>query len=371
MIYKETLFFIAKCLTITHAQHNKILVENQLKLNTIDWNSVVKVSTSHYVFPALYCNLKRADFLQYLPSELVEYMKHITDLNRERNEQIIEQAKEINELLVSNSITPIFLKGTGNLLEDLYEDIAERMVGDIDFIFSKEEYPKAIAILTNYGYSKVHTGTKFDFPQFKHYHRLHKEPKIAAIEIHKELLNEEYANEFNFKIIKKDSQILNDINVMSFDNQLALTIIAKQINDDGFHYKNIALRNAYDVFLLSKKTKSISAFDKFNKLKNPLDCFLAICNEVFNKPASLDYNSTPKTAAYIKTFNEELNDENLRAQHHKKTTRKLFIKQRLQIVYKSTFDKNFRNWLIKRLSEKTWYLEKLTQLGLKKPKPNY
>ena len=29
------------------------------------------------------------------------------------------------------------------------------MVGDIDFIFSKEDYPKAITILREFGYSEV------------------------------------------------------------------------------------------------------------------------------------------------------------------------------------------------------------------------
>ena len=368
MTYKETLFFIGRCLTITHEQHNKILVENQLKLNTIDWDSVVKVSTGHYVFPALYCNLKRADFLHYLPSELVEYMKHITDLNRERNQKIVAQAKEINELLVSNSITPIFLKGTGNLLEGLYEDIAERMVGDIDFIFSKEEYPKAIAVLTNFGYSKVHD-TTYDFPMFKHHPRLQKANNIAAVEIHKELLLEEFADEFNYTIIQKDSQKINGINILSFENQLALSIIAKQINDKGFHYKNISLRNAYDVFLLSKRTNAIVAFDKFNKLKNPLNCFLASCYEVFNLPKSLEYNATDEIETYLHTFDEYLNDKTLRNRHHKKTGRKLFIKSRLDIIYKSLFDKDHRNWLIKRTTDKNWHREKLIQLGLKKPKP--
>ena len=138
MTYKETLFFVGKCLTISLEKHNKEIIENQLKSGNIDWDNIVKLSTSHYVFPALYCNLKRASFLHYLPNDLVEYMKHITDLNRERNQQIIEQAKEINDLLLANNITPIFLKGTGNLLEGLYEDIAERMVGDIDLLFEQK-----------------------------------------------------------------------------------------------------------------------------------------------------------------------------------------------------------------------------------------
>ena len=129
MSYKETLYFIAKCLTISLEAKNRQEIEKQLKSKSIDWDAVVKVSTAHYVFPALYCNLKRVDFLQYLPHELVSYMEYIADINRERNKQIISQANELNSLLLANNITPIFLKGTGNLLAGLYEDIAERMVG--------------------------------------------------------------------------------------------------------------------------------------------------------------------------------------------------------------------------------------------------
>ena len=146
MTYKETLFFVAKCLTINHEAHNKRIVEKMLQSKTVEWDEVVKLSTAHFVFPALYCNLKRAYFLSYLPEDLVDYMKYITELNRERNEEIIAQAKELNTLLLEHHITPIFLKGTGNLLEGLYEDIGERMVGDIDFIFSKEDYPEAIEL---------------------------------------------------------------------------------------------------------------------------------------------------------------------------------------------------------------------------------
>jgi hypothetical protein len=135
--YKETLFFIAKCLTISLEEKNRDEIELVLKTTDLDWESVVKVSTSHYVFPALYCNFKRANFLKYLPADLVAYMKHIANLNRDRNNQIFEQAKELNSLLLANNIRPIFLKGTGNLLAGIYDDIAERMVGDIDFLCSE------------------------------------------------------------------------------------------------------------------------------------------------------------------------------------------------------------------------------------------
>ena len=149
------MFFIAKCLTISLEAKNRKEIKVMLKTKEIDWDDVVKVSTTHYVFPTLYINLKRVNFLKYLPTDLVEYMRHLTDLNRERNIQILQQAQELNSLLLANNITPIFIKGTGNLLAGIYKDIAERMVGDIDFIFSEEDYPKAIDTLRNFGYSEV------------------------------------------------------------------------------------------------------------------------------------------------------------------------------------------------------------------------
>jgi len=142
--YKETLFFIAKCLTISLEAKNKQEIEKQLKSKTIDWDTVVKVSTAHYVFPALYCNLQRANFLDYLPQELVSYMEHITDTNRERNKLITLQANELNNVLLANNIRPIFLKGTGNLLAGIYDDIAERMVGDIVLFSQKRTIQKRL-----------------------------------------------------------------------------------------------------------------------------------------------------------------------------------------------------------------------------------
>ena len=351
MNYKETLYFIAKCLTISLEEKNRDEIELVLKRTDVDWDAVVKVSTAHYVFPALYCNLKRVDFLQYLPQELVSYMEHITNLNRERNQQIIPQAKELNTLLLGNNITPIFLKGTGNLLAGIYEDIAERMVGDIDFIFSKEDYPKAIAVLREFGYCEVKT-LKYYYPDLhKHYRRLRKENNIAAIEIHSKLLGKKkYTSEFNYSFVEKDSQIINDVAVLSYTNKLKLSIIANQINDIGFFYKTMALRNAYDVFLLSKKTNAKVSVNALDKLTNPLNCFLAACYEVFNKVGSLEYNNTKKVAFYLSVFNSQFINSRKTKRRHKRIKAYLFLKSRLNIIYKAAIYKEYRVWLFKKLS---------------------
>jgi len=362
---KEALYFVATCLTISLEDKNRRKIEKRLQSETIDWNTVVKISTENLVFPALYCNLKRSDFLQYLPQELVSYMEHITNLNRDRNEKIIAQAKELNSLLLAHSVTPVFLKGTGNLIAGLYEDIAERMVGDIDFIFSKEDYPNAIIVLKEFGYLENEISHYKSLP-FRHHPKLVNKSEIAAIEVHSECLTLKYVNEFNYSYLEKDSQVINGVTVLSYANKLNLSIIANQINDNGSYYKTIALRNAYDVFLLSKKTNAKDAINKLDKLSHPLNCFLAVCYEVFNEIDSLEYNETRKIASYLVVFNSQFVNRRKTKRQHNRIKTYLFIKKRLNIFYKAILYKEFRVWLFNRLTDKKWHKEKLIQLGRKK-----
>jgi hypothetical protein len=345
MNYKETLFFIGKCLTINHEKHNLEIVKNQLEKNIINWDSIVKVSTNHYVFPALYCNLKKANLLGFLPSDLVEYMQHITKLNRKRNQEIIKQVKELNELLLINNITPIYLKGVGFIFQNFYDDIAERMIADIDFIVSKNDYLKTITVIKEFGYSKVEK-FKHHSPSFKHYPRLQKEGCFAAIEIHKEVLIEKFSGEFNYDIIQNKSQKSNNITVLSYDNQLALSILSNQINDDGFYIKNLTLKHAYDAYLLSKKTNAKKSFQKFNKLKYPLNCFLASSYQVFNHIESLAYDTALDTEKYLEGFNTYLVDHKKRKKDYKRIKLKLYLIRKKDLILKIIFHKEYRNWFI-------------------------
>ena len=352
MNYKETLFFIAKCLTIALEGKNRDEIELILKTTDVDWDAVVKVSTAHYVFPALYCNLKRVGFLSYLPQELVNYMKYITNLNRDRNKQIITQAQELNTLLLNNNIRPIFLKGTGNLLEKLYEDIAERMVGDIDFLISENDFSKVIDILKKKNYY-VPDGQLEYFPKYRHYSRLIKSENIAAVEVHKEVIIEKYRYEFDCEIISEDAQLINDFSVLSFENQLSLSIITSQINDYGFKLKNFSLRNAYDVFLLSKKVDTKKVISKFSLLKNPLNCFLANCNLVFGDLESIIYYKTNESETYLREFNKSL----FKSKSNQKINFiliKINLSRRFSIVCKSIFNREYRKWLLNRIKSKIW-----------------
>jgi hypothetical protein len=360
MTYKEALFFVAKCLTINHHNENKVIVENNLKSGAIDLDALVKFSTGHFVFPALYCNLKNAGFLHYLPVDLVDYMKHITDLNRERNQQIIEQAKEVNKLLLANNITPVFLKGTGNLLEGLYEDIAERMVGDIDFIVSKDDYLKTISTLKNHDYNTIQENSVERFYHW-HYPRLVHPKKIGALEIHKRILKKNYDYLLDFKKIKTDLIKQSGFYFLSTEHKILNAILPKIINDNLYFYKTIQLRTMYDVYLISQKEAyTIQIKNKliFKKFNNYCGCIKMI----FNNPKTINIKETISQLKfkqnYLLTLKTSKKEKNILA------FKKFFIKQkdRFEIFIYSFIDKEYREFAMKRIFQANLY-KKL--LGIK------
>ncbi|MCT4697629.1 nucleotidyltransferase domain-containing protein [Tenacibaculum haliotis] len=347
MNYKDTLFFVGKCLTITHEKHNRKLIEEQLKLNNVNWENVVKLSTAHYVFPALYCNLKRVNLLHYLPEDLVTYMKHITDLNRERNEQIIKEAKEINELLLSNKITPIFLKGTGNLLDGLYDDVAERMVGDIDFLVEKTKFYSCINVLKKNGYLKKNIDNTI---LNRHYPRLTKQNKIAAIEVHYKMVTKEMF--FNYNYVKNTlKKSKNNVFILSNINQILLTCLNKQINDKGQWTKSITFRNSYDLYLLSKHINTKIATTNLNYSKsNYLFNFIASTSYFFNTKDSLFFKKTKQTDLYINKQLTLIKTPKLYTFYIKSWELFFLYYHRFSVILKSLYKKEYRNILFKKLN---------------------
>ena len=229
-------------------------------------------------------------------------MKHITDLNRERNTQIVEQAKEINELLLANNITPIFLKGTGNLLEKLYEDVAERMVGDIDILIQKSDCEKAYMLLIDYGYFNDIALQK----DHRHLPRLIHKSKIGAIEVHKEILRGKYAKHFNYQHVDNTLTDNNKIKTLSNGNKIKLTIYSRLINDYEYRLKKINLRAAYDYYLISNKsTHQIKLVEP--TLKKELDAGLEIYNYILAKPRNINFSSTIKSKRFLNDCLNKLN----------------------------------------------------------------
>ena len=91
--------------------------------------------------------------------------------------------------MVEHNIKHIFLKGTALLLSNVFEDIGERMIGDIDFIIQHKDEEKIKKVL-EYNNNCISEETFSLWRLFKpsHLPKLVHKNKTIAIEPHLELL---------------------------------------------------------------------------------------------------------------------------------------------------------------------------------------
>ena len=172
---------------------------NGVDINNINFEKLITLTSGHLMLPALFFNIQKKKASYLFPEDFIAYIKSIYAINKARNEILLEEAKELSELLVENNIKHIFLKGTALLLSNVFEDIGERMIGDIDFIIQGKDEEKIKKVLEKNKYCSKKPFSLFRF--FKHQtssKETHKN-KIIAIEPHLKLLDARYRCAFNAK----------------------------------------------------------------------------------------------------------------------------------------------------------------------------
>ena len=259
----NTYQLIADILDLNTTHTNALNIK--LETNKVDWDSVVVEGSKHLVLPALYCKLKSKHLLHHLPQELQYYLKEITEINRTRNNAILRQAKSISKLFKTHNIDHVFLKGTALCATNYFEDIAERMIGDIDILVEKEKLQEAYVLLENNSYNGVKTTLGTDFFEHKHLPRLISNKHIGAVELHLKLFMTYKLEELNPKNILKNKTLDFDLNVPSNTHLLLHNILNYQINDRGSLYHNISFRAAYDTIILLQKVNVARLKKIYNK----------------------------------------------------------------------------------------------------------
>lgn len=264
MTKKEVFYLIGKCLTLdVRTEEEKQDIQNLIKSNEIPWPIFVKIASDHLVLPTIYVNFREHKMLEFLPVELNQHLQYIYNLNVDRNRKILFQIEELNALLSEADICPIYLKGAGNLLDNLYPDIGSRIMGDIDFLVHENEFLKAVDVLVNNGYyNKLKFIPEFHF-RYKHFPRLAKKGMSAEVEVHRCLIKPTYKH-FDYLFIKDKIKSVSgkySCYVLSdMDNSLMNLFHAYVAMDLP---ENKSFRHLYDFFLLSRKIKVLEAYKEF------------------------------------------------------------------------------------------------------------
>ena len=196
------------------------------------------MASSHLMLPVIYNILKKNNYINFLPSELVIYLKNIYNLNESRNTILLKEAKEISEILSNKNIKFVFLKGANYLINNIYDEIGERMVGDIDVLVDCNQAKNAQSALIENGYNALKPKTYI----WKKHHlpRLVNNKKLFAVEVHEKILNKIQNDDLNNcgtidKILEKENEIL-----------LKICVQNHQINDNCLLRCKYNYRALYD-----------------------------------------------------------------------------------------------------------------------------
>ena len=149
---RETYQTIADILSFTTSNTS---LEATLSAADVDWDAIVVHGSRQLVIPTLYCRLKQRQLLHLLPEDLDLYLHDITSQNRKRNKAILEEVTMLSTLFKKHHIEHVFLKGAALLASGYYEDIAERMIGDIDILVATKQLDKAFELLQQHSFKPI------------------------------------------------------------------------------------------------------------------------------------------------------------------------------------------------------------------------
>jgi hypothetical protein len=359
---KELLYFTGMCLTIDKHPDSLLKVKEQIGKNTVDWIKFVGLCSNHLITPAIYLKFINTNILSILPDELQFYLKEIYELNYSRNHLILGQVSEICDLLAENKIYPILLKGAGNLIDKLYSDPAERIMGDIDLLVTETEYLKAAQILIDYGYTESNLFYFDDVTTLKHYPRLSHQEKIASVEIHRLPVDDNYVKWLNQDIIRrtiKKAEEYPNCYVMSDEDKITLNFIHSQLTNKGHKSGVVPLRDVYDLFLLAEKVNLTDLLRKIIPYKKAGNYFF-LSQRILG--VNIGYLAKPTLSNKWLLFKHDLNFKSKAFYTVNKITTELYERLIIRysgLIFKSFYSKKIRSFISKRLKEPLWYKTQL------------
>ncbi len=278
-------------------------VRDRIRSGAVSWEQVVWASTSHLVFPALHINYARSGLMGELPDELTGYMEQFTGANREQNLLIHGQALEIAAILGAAGIVPVFLKGVAHLLDGLYGDPGERMMGDIDLLVNGGDMLRAAEVLMAAGYAPRSRFLRQDLVRTKHYPRMVHPERIAAVEIHREVLRPSNARHFpNERLMagRKAVPEHKNVYVLSDEHQVIHNLLNFQLNDSGHYFGLASLRQQYDLLLLSRRLDPLSAASGLGHYFDAMNANLALTSAMMGAPPSITFLPDRKAHRFVR-----------------------------------------------------------------------
>lgn len=352
----ELFYFTGKCLTLDEHPGFREEIVDKITADSINWEMLVALCSSHLILPVIYLKFQSHQIIEYLPKELAEYLKEVYELNLERNNQILKQLQEVTAILNRGNIYPVFLKGAGHLLDGLYSDIGERMMGDIDFLVPEKDFLLSAKLLENEGYS-MQGPCYMDVETLKHYPCLLKDGAATHLEIHRLPVAETYQSWFNPEMIFNEKKTVPSIEgcyVLSDEHNIIHNFIHSQLGHKGHTYGIVSFRDLSDLYLLSKRSEIKQTIPKI-KSKQKAIAYFVFAGKALGLNDRLYQSNNFSSWLFIKKHDLNLSSKAFFYSYRTiiYITNRIIIGFTTQII-KSFYSRKMRHSVISRLSNPKW-----------------
>ena len=320
-----------------------------------DWERVVNMASNHYVLQTLYLKFRQNQLLDELPPDLAGHLEYIFNLNLDRNKKIYRQASEINRLLKKGGITPVFMKGAGNLADGLYFSNGERIMSDIDVLVPSGQTGDAGRILLESGYRSGKEVSHNKAEAAKHLPELFKDGEPAFVDIHRFPVNIQFSRHLDpGEVISCSRPGLAgpEFMVMSDRHKILLGFIHSQLVHWGHQTAVPFLRELYDLLLLSQRENPAAVLNDPASLRGRAAGYLRVFHETFGIDRELPGEMKQRGRLYLARHRLAISNT-----RHGKVLYKILRTARLWFIipFRSLFDKNYRLYVKVRLKDPEWY----------------
>ena len=282
---KNILSFIAWLLHPKHLSRNY-----NFKISEDFCDQIIKIGSNHLVLPAIYNAIIRKKLENCFPQDFISYLNEISRLNSDRNHAILIQLKFISNLFKKYQIQYVFLKGAALLISKPYDTINERMVGDIDILVSEKDIYRAQKLLNDKGFFKIiHEENHFlkEIISHRHLSRITHPDYIAAIELHRNLLNKKIELLNPKDVLNKRIQTKEGYWTPSSHHMWLHAIFDWQYNDNGIIYNSLSMRTFLDAVNLELKHENFNL-----KIHPAVTRFYSLCSILLDRYQNRNYMSS-------------------------------------------------------------------------------
>jgi hypothetical protein len=350
-------YFLGQCLACGYNAEAEAAVRDNIERGDVNWDGFVWMASNHLVLPGVFVRFRDRGILPLLPVDLREHLETVYRLNLRRNLAILEQTRRLNREFAASRVTPIYLKGVGNLLDHLYPDAGERISTDIDLLVSDDSFVPAARSLEASGYEPIGQYSEDQRDLTKHYPRLLHPTETAGVEIHRVPVELGVSRRFNYTSVAPHIVRVSDgppCYVLSDRDKVVLNFLHGFMPYGARFGGRVSYRHLNDLSHLARRVDVFEVLDNVRQYRH----YARVYAEFANRASCLDRTRAlaPQSRLFL-----AMHDRCLRSRAFGRTVDEVtYLGFRLWTSYIKNLvgmcvDRRVRKTVFQRLTTPSWY----------------